>query len=101
MKNQRSNWEGQHERESRQITTVNGCHCKLSGYDKIKWQEAMRNEMRSLRENNVWDLVELPKDKKAIGSKWVFKLKTNTDGSVERYKAQLVAQGFSQTSRSD
>ena len=41
-------------------------------------------------------MVELPKDRKAVGSKWVFKLKTDADGSVERHKARLVAQGFSQ-----
>ena len=73
----------------------------MSGPDKVKWQEAMGNEMKPLQENHVWDLVELPKDKKAIGSKWVFKLKTNTLGSVERYKARLLAQGFSQKFGSD
>ena len=52
--------------------------------------------MKSLRENEVWDLVELPKDRSPVGSKWVYKLKTGADGSVERYKARLVAQGFSQ-----
>ena len=41
-------------------------------------------------------MVELPKDRKAIGSKWVFKLKTDSDGFVERHKARLVVQGFSQ-----
>ena len=51
----------------------------MSGPDNVKWQEAMGNEMKSLQENHVWDLVELPKDKKAMDSKWVFKLKTNTD----------------------
>ena len=54
-------------------------------------------EMESLKAIDVYDLVELPKDKKVIGSKWIFKRKINADGSVERYKARLVAQGFSQT----
>ena len=46
--------------------------------------------------NDVWDLVELPKDRNSVGSKWVFKVKTGADGSIECYKARLVAQGFSQ-----
>ena len=61
-----------------------------------KWLEAMENEIGSLHDNNVWELVELPEDQKAVGSKWVFKVKTNADGSIERCKARLVAQGFSQ-----
>ena len=48
--------------------------------------------MESLHYNDVWELVELPKDQKAVGSKWVFK--TDADGSVERYKARLVAQVY-------
>ena len=52
--------------------------------------------MESLKANDVWDLVELPSDRAVIGSKWVFKLKTDADGNVEQHKARLVAQGFSQ-----
>ena len=52
--------------------------------------------MQSLKENNVWDLVELPKGRKAIGSKWVYKVKTGADGLIKHYKATLMAQGFSQ-----
>ena len=52
--------------------------------------------MKSLKENEVWEMVELPKDRKTVGSKWVYKLKSGPDGSIERYKARLVAQGFSQ-----
>ena len=55
----------------------------------------MRNEVASLHDNDVWDLVELPKDRKAVGSKWVFEIKSAADGSIERYKARLVAQEFS------
>ena len=51
--------------------------------------------------NNVSDFIELPKGQKAISSKWVFKLKTGADGLVERHKARLVAQGFSQKFGSD
>ena len=68
----------------------------LASTDKEKWLDAMEKEMESLHGNDVWDLVELPKDRKAVGSKWVFKLKVGADGSVERHKARLVAQGFSQ-----
>ena len=46
--------------------------------------------------NDVWDLVELPSGRSAVGSKWVFKQKVDADGLVERHKARLVAQGCSQ-----
>ncbi len=62
-----------------------------------KWREAMDKEMESLKANDVYDLVELPEGKKVIGCKWVFKRKLNDDGTVNQYKARLVAQGFSQT----
>ena len=63
--------------------------------EKEKWKKAMEKEMKSLRVNDVWDLVELPKDRKAVGSKWV-KIGADAIGSVKRHKARLVAQGFSQ-----
>jgi hypothetical protein len=61
-----------------------------------KWEKAINAELNSLRSNNVWELVELPKDRKLIGSKWVFKVKLDADGNVNRHKARLVAQGCSQ-----
>ena len=67
-----------------------------SSPDESKWKGAMESEMRSLKENEVWDLVDLPPDRKTVGSKWVFKVKTGADGSVVRYKARLVAQGYTQ-----
>eukprot|EP00253_Pinus_taeda_P030971 PITA_30971 len=51
----------------------------------------MVDEMTSLHKNEAWDLVELPAGRKPIGSKWVFKKKTNAEGKVEKYKARLVA----------
>lgn len=50
----------------------------------------------ALKENQTWDLVAKPKEVKAISCKWVYKVKTGQDGSIERDKARLVARGFSQ-----
>ena len=57
---------------------------------------AMKEEMDSLEKNETWNLVELPKDRKVVGCKWVFKLKKSVDDKIERYKARLVAKGYSQ-----
>ena len=54
----------------------------------------MDEEMAALYGNDTWDLVPLPKDKKTIGCKWVYKVKHNSDGSISRYKARLVAKGY-------
>jgi hypothetical protein len=68
----------------------------MAGPDADKWQHAASVEMQAHLENGTWQLVQLPAGRKAIGSKWVFKVKRNSDGSVDCYKARLVAQGFSQ-----
>jgi len=54
-------------------------------------------EMTALVRNDTWDFVKLPSNKKVVGCKWVFTVKHNTNESVERYKARLVTQGFTQT----
>ena len=69
----------------------------LSSKDADQWKQAMENEINSLKKNKVWSLVKLPQGKKAIGSKWIFKQKRDSDGNVERFKARLVAQGYNQT----
>ncbi|KAJ0909110.1 putative RNA-directed DNA polymerase [Helianthus annuus] len=61
-----------------------------------KWVEAMNKEMEALFRNHTWVLADLPKDRKAIGCKWVFRVKYKSNGEVERYKARLVAKGFNQ-----
>ena len=53
-------------------------------------------EMKMLVKNRMWELAQLPAGRKAVGLHWVFRIKRNTDGSVERYKACLVVKGFSQ-----
>lgn len=54
-------------------------------------------EMNALRKSGTWEIVNLPKVKKTVGCKWVFTVKCKTDGSIEGYKARLVAMGFTQT----
>jgi hypothetical protein len=54
----------------------------------------MKKELKSMDNNNVWDLVELPKGSKRVGCKWVFKTKRDSKGNIERYKARFVAKGF-------
>ncbi|KAG7571799.1 Zinc finger CCHC-type superfamily [Arabidopsis suecica] len=61
-----------------------------------KWKEACVEEISSIEKNKTWDLVELPAGAKAIGLKWVFKLKRNSDGSINKHKARLVAKGYVQ-----
>ena len=64
--------------------------------DSDKWLEAMKFEMGSMYENQVWTLVDLPNDRKAVENKWIFKKKTDANGNVTVYKARLVAKGFRQ-----
>ena len=56
----------------------------------------MDEEIDAMERNNNWDLVDFPDNKNCIGVKWIYKTKLNVDGDVEKYKARLVAQGFSQ-----
>ena len=63
--------------------------------DKQSWMKAMQEEMNSLQKNKTYELVELPKGKKALRNKWVFKLKKDSEKLV-KYKARLVVKGFSQ-----
>jgi hypothetical protein len=50
----------------------------------------MDREMKALQENETWELVDLPQGKRAISNKWVYKVKTNADGSIDKFKARLV-----------
>lgn len=64
--------------------------------DSAQWMNAMKEEIAAMYQNKTWDLVDLPQGKNVIGSRWVYKLKTDADGRPTRYKARLVAQGFTQ-----
>ncbi|KAI3723909.1 hypothetical protein L2E82_35671 [Cichorium intybus] len=61
-----------------------------------EWREAMKREIQALEENGTWTLTHLPAGKKAIDSKWVYKVKYKPNGQIERYKARLVAKGYTQ-----
>jgi Reverse transcriptase (RNA-dependent DNA polymerase) len=69
-------------------------------YDAIKnakWYKAIREKLNALEKNKTWVITQLPKNKKLILCKWIFKIKYNSDGTIERYKARLVAKSYTQT----
>jgi hypothetical protein len=68
----------------------------MSSPDSRKWEKAMKAEIQSMDDNQVWNLIDPPEGLKTIGCKWVFKRKTDMHGVVQTYKAQLVAKGFKQ-----
>src|SRR5574341_354294 len=61
-----------------------------------EWLEAMKDEMKSMKLNDVWDLEEIPKGAKTVACKWVYKTKYDSKGNIEKFKARLVAKGFTQ-----
>jgi len=60
------------------------------------WKKAMDEDLKSHKENDVWDVIPKPVGRKIVASRWVYKAKGNAQGEVEQYKARLVAKGFSQ-----
>lgn len=67
----------------------------LSRADGNKWKQAMDEELQSFEDNQAWELVDIPEKNTIVQCKWVFKRKNESDNSV-RYRARLVAKGFSQ-----
>nr|GFC59459.1 putative retrotransposon Ty1-copia subclass protein [Tanacetum cinerariifolium] len=61
-----------------------------------KWLDAMNTKMQSIKDDQVWRLVDLPPNCKTVGRKWIFKKKTNMDGIVHTYKVRLVAKSYTQ-----
>jgi hypothetical protein len=64
--------------------------------DASKWEAAMQEEYGSLMANGTWELVLLPKDRKSVGCKWVFRTKRDASSHIVRHKARLVAKGYYQ-----
>lgn len=73
-----------------------------SFYDAVKadnakhWRQAIVAELEAHKTNKTWEVIPRPHDIKEISAKWIFKIKYDTKGNVERYKARLVARGFTQ-----
>ncbi len=64
--------------------------------DAAEWDVACEDEIRMFQQMGVYDVVPRPDGRKVIGSKWVFRIKRGPDGQVQKYKARIVAQGFTQ-----
>jgi hypothetical protein len=90
--------------ESERITELQG-ECMLTAeeprnmdeaVEDVAWRAAMDEEMASINENKTWELTTLPRGDKAIGLKWVFKVKRDAAGNLVKHKARLVAKGYAQ-----
>ena len=78
-------------------------HCYLAQFEPKRveealqdenWVESMHEELNQFVRNDVWELAPRPENVHAIGTKWIFKNKTNEDGEIIRNKSRLVAQGY-------
>lgn len=87
--------------------TIEGCHSLLddvpslfinavTGKDKLRWQQAVKEELLAHQVNGTWTVINRPPDTKLLSSRWIFTIKRDKDGQVSRYKARLVARGFEQ-----
>ncbi|CAM8944369.1 unnamed protein product [Rhodiola kirilowii] len=81
----------------RLLTVINEEHWDFSEAKEHRiWVEACEDELASIEKNKTWNLVDLPLGVKPIGLKWVFKIKHNSDGNINKYKARLMAKGYVQ-----
>ncbi|GJQ91683.1 retrotransposon protein, putative, ty1-copia subclass [Tanacetum coccineum] len=82
------------EHELRDLGEPANYKAALKDPESKKWLAAMNVEMQSMKDNDVWELVELPPNAKIVGHKWLFKKKTDMDGAVHTFKSRLVAKGL-------
>ena len=78
------------------LTTLHEPHDYCEASTDPLWQIAMKEELDALSKNHTQDLVTLSLGKFVVGCKWIYKIKTRSDGSIEHYKARFVAKGFTQ-----
>ncbi|KAL5553897.1 hypothetical protein UlMin_041298 [Ulmus minor] len=82
------------------VSNLDGVQIPTTIQEALKvptWKKAMEDEIWVLESNGTWTLTELPYGKKLVGCKWIFTVKYKADGSIERFKAKLVAKGFTQS----
>ena len=90
---------GQEEEEETNLFCLYADHEPFSFNEAVEedcWKKAMEEEIHAIEKNDTWELTKLPPNQKAIGVKWVYKIKRTADGSVDRYKSRLVAKGYKQ-----
>ena len=68
----------------------------MASPEAAKWQEAMDSKIQSMKDNQVWTLIDHTPGVKLVGCKWVFKKKTEMDVNVHTFKVRLVAKGYMQ-----
>ncbi|XP_016681071.1 uncharacterized mitochondrial protein AtMg00820-like [Gossypium hirsutum] len=62
----------------------------------LQWQQAIHAELDALQKNKTWDLIPLLENQRVVGCRWLFKVDKKANGTVDRYKVQLVAKGYAQ-----
>jgi hypothetical protein len=89
-------YDSKHTSLTASISSISIPTCYSQAVKDVRWIKAMNEELQALQENFTWDIVSCPPDIKPIGCKWVYSVKLNSDGSLNRYKARLVALGNKQ-----
>jgi hypothetical protein len=70
--------------------------CFEEAIQRKEWADSMTEEYQSIIKNELWKIVPRPKSKDVVSSKWLFKIKHDANGSIEKYKVRFVARDFSQ-----
>lgn len=71
------------------VEDISNCYAEISSRnDREKWQKAVNEELKAIQDNKTWSLTQLPSGRKTIDNKWIFKIKRDEYGNIQRYKAR-------------